>query len=311
MDLAREKYNKEARGTIFDIQRFSINDGPGVRTIVFIKGCPLSCKWCSNPESQLMNVEIMYNASNCINCGNCKDICPENAIDFKAEHKIDRDKCKKCGLCVEKCYYNALLKTGREVKVEELVEELKKDSIQFRRSGGGITISGGELLTQSDFVRELLKACKTKGWHTTIETTAFGKKELIEKILPFVDLVLLDIKHINKEIHKEHIGVDNYLILENAKYISENAQELIIRVPVIPNFNCDKESIKDIAEFVSKLNKVERVDLLPYHNLGESKYDNLGINYEMDNKIESPKEELMEEFKKLVEGYNLECSIGG
>lgn len=311
MDLANEKYNKEAKGTIFDIQRFSINDGPGIRTIVFIKGCPLSCKWCSNPESQLMNVEIMYNASNCINCGNCKDICPENAIDFQAEHKIDRDKCKKCGLCVEKCYYNALLKTGREVNVEELVEELKKDSIQFRRSGGGVTISGGELLTQSDFVRELLKACKAKGWHTTIETTAFGKKELIEKILPFVDLVLLDIKHINKKMHREHIGVDNYLILENAKYISENAKELIIRVPVIPNFNCDKASINDIAEFVSKLNEVERVDLLPYHNLGESKYDNLGINYEMDNKIESPKEELMEEFKKLVESYNLECSIGG
>jgi pyruvate formate lyase activating enzyme len=311
VDLANEKYNKEAKGTIFDIQRFSINDGPGIRTIVFIKGCPLSCKWCSNPESQLMNVEIMYNASNCINCGNCKDICPENAIDFQAEHKIDRDKCKKCGLCVEKCYYNALLKTGREVNVEELVEELKKDSIQFRRSGGGVTISGGELLTQSDFVRELLKACKAKGWHTTIETTAFGKKELIEKILPFVDLVLLDIKHINKKMHREHIGVDNYLILENAKYISENAKELIIRVPVIPNFNCDKASINDIAEFVSKLNEVERVDLLPYHNLGESKYDNLGINYEMDNKIESPKEELMEEFKKLVESYNLECSIGG
>lgn len=311
MDLAREKYNKEAKGTIFDIQRFSINDGPGIRTIVFIKGCPLSCKWCSNPESQLMNVEIMYNSSNCIACGNCKDICPENAIDFYANHKINRDKCKKCGLCVDKCYYNALLKTGREVKVEELVEELKKDSIQFRRSGGGITISGGELLTQSDFVRELLKACKAKGWHTTIETTAFGKKELVEKILPFVDLVLLDIKHIDKETHREYIGVDNKVILENAQYISENAQELIVRVPVIPNFNCDKESIKDIAEFVSKLNKVERVDLLPYHNLGESKYDNLGLNYEMNEKIESPKEEIMEEFKKLVEGYNLECSIGG
>lgn len=309
--LREDRYNKNKEGTIFDIQRFSINDGPGIRTIVFLKGCPLKCKWCSNPESQSKDIQITFNKSSCINCGKCIDVCPQGAISLDGNNKIDRDKCDNCGLCVDNCYSNALVKIGRKIKVEELLQELKKDSLHFRRSGGGVTLSGGELLGQADFVAEILKGCKSMGWHTTLETTAFAKKEAVEKVIPLADLVLLDIKHTNNDIHINHIGVGNKIILENAKHISMISKELIIRVPVIPHFNCDNESINAIASFVKTLENVIRVDLLAYHNLGSSKYQNLEMKYEMDSDIAIPTENIMNEFKEVFESFDMKCVIEG
>ena len=236
---------------------------------------------------------------------------PLGAISLDKNNKIDREICDSCGLCVESCYSNALVQVGRKIKVEALLQELKKDSVHFRRSGGGVTLSGGELLGQPDFVVEILKGCRAKGWHTTLETTAFASKEVIDKVIPLADLILLDIKHTNDEAHKKYIGASNKIILENAKHISKIAKEVIIRVPVIPEFNCDEVSIHGIASFVQKLEKITRVDLLAYHSLGSGKYQNLAMQYEMDCEIKAPSEKVMNGFKDVFERLDVQCVIEG
>ena len=194
--------NYRTEGTVFDIQRFSIHDGPGVRTIVFLKGCPLSCLWCSNPESQKLKPVLMYQSMNCIHCGRCISACKIGAINPNNKNFIDRDICTACGECVNVCPTSALTLKGKKMTVEQVIKELKKDAIVYRRSGGGITLSGGEPLVQSEFAKELLKACKAQGWHTAIETTAYANTETIEEVFPYIDLALMDIKSINSEMHK-------------------------------------------------------------------------------------------------------------
>jgi pyruvate formate lyase activating enzyme len=203
------------------------------------------------------------------------------------------------------------VKTGEETTVQKVITELKKESIQFRRSGGGVTLSGGEVLMQPKFAIELLKACRAQGWHTAIETAGHASEDTIDKLIPLVDLVFLDIKHLDDEKHKKYIHVSNERIIENAKKISTLDTELIIRVPVIPGFNCDKSSISDIAKFAKSLDGVKHLDLLPYHKLGANKYENLGLGYTMGKEIKTPDEDTMNEFKKIVEGFGLECTIGG
>ena len=309
MPIRRINYKQE--GKIFNMQRFSIYDGPGIRTIVFFKGCPLKCDWCSNPESQDPLVQIMFNEKNCIECGKCEKNCPVGAIDMLRPGRIDREKCTSCGVCADNCYPGGLVKSGEETTVEKVMAELKKETIQFRRSGGGVTLSGGELLMQPEFAIELLKACKSMGWHTALETTGYASEDTINKIMPWVDLVLLDIKHLNDEKHKKYVHVSNEIIVKNAKKIAATGKELIIRVPVIPQFNCDENSISDIAKFAKSLNAVKHIDLLPYHKLGANKYENLGLDYTMGQEIKTPDEDTMNNFKKIVEDYGLECTIGG
>ncbi|BDR80519.1 glycyl-radical enzyme activating protein [Clostridium tetani] len=301
-------YNK--KGTIFNIQRFSVNDGPGLRTTVFLKGCPLSCRWCSNPESQDKNKQLMFNIKNCIECGKCEEICKLKAIDFSNPNRIDRHKCTHCGECAEVCYPGALVISGEEMTVEEVVKELKKDAIHFRNSNGGITLSGGEPLMQLEFALELLKACKTMGWHTAMETTAYTNKDIINNVMPYLDLALLDIKTLNSNKHKEYIGGDNEIILENAKEIVKLVKDVIIRVPVIPEFNADKESIADIAMFAKNLEIVKEIHLLPYHKLGVNKYKCIGKEYNMKDEIGIPSDELMLSLKKVVEDFEIHCNIG-
>lgn len=296
------------KGVIFNIQKFSLHDGPGTRSIVFFKGCPMSCLWCSNPESQKVKPQIMYNKSLCISCKQCEGICEIDAIKIGRDKIIDESKCNSCLKCAENCLTEALEVVGKTVTVSDVIEELKKDAIHYRRSGGGITLSGGETLLQPDFAVELLKACKSYGWHTAIETAMYVDSTAVKKVIPYIDLVMVDIKHMDSKIHEKFTGVPNEKILENIKITDNIAKEMIIRVPVIEGFNSSEENIKAIAEFAKKLKTVKQIDLLPYHNYGENKYEAIGEEYTLKG-LKSPTEEKMNCYKEIVESTGLVCTI--
>lgn len=270
--------SKEIKGVLFNIQKFSLHDGPGIRTIVFFKGCSMSCLWCSNPESQEIKPQVMFN----------KNLCTK---------------------CVDNCLSGALVTEGRNYSVEDVIKELKKDSVQYRRSNGGITLSGGEVLLQPDFAVELLKECKSYGWHTAIETAMYVNSESVKKVIPYIDLAMIDIKSMNDEIHRKFTGVSNEIILQNIKLSDELAKEIIIRIPVIEGFNADLQSIGAIAQFSKSLTNLKRIDLLPYHNYGENKYQAIGREYSL-KELKSPSKDKMERLKALVEIMGIPCTIG-
>ncbi|MCB2295630.1 glycyl-radical enzyme activating protein [Clostridium algoriphilum] len=300
----------KTKGIVFDIQKFSVHDGPGVRTIVFLKGCPLSCKWCCNPESQIEMPQVMFMEQNCTGCKRCSEVCKNFAINFNLPNRVDQSKCVHCGKCVEVCFSEALNMAGNVKSVKEILTELSKDDIIYRRSGGGITLSGGEALAQPDFTKELLKGCKAKGFHTAIETSGFTSRTVLERVLPWLDLIMLDIKHMDSNKHKEYVGQNNETILENAKIIAQSGKPLIIRIPIITGFNDDENNIRATAKFVVSLKKVKEIHLLPYHRLGQNKYDYLGYKYKMPE-LKPPLEEDMTYLKKVVEAEGLVCKIGG
>ena len=257
------------KGRIFDIQRYSIHDGPGIRTIVFLKGCVLRCRWCCNPESQSFDIETMV---------------------VQGKEKV----------------------IGRDVTVEEVMETVMKDSNYYRKSGGGLTLSGGESLCQPEFAECMLRAAKARGLNTAMESMGCAPYQVIEKILPHLDTYLMDIKHTNPEKHKQFTGRSNELMLENARKIAESKMtNLVIRVPVIPTFNDSPEEIAAIAQFADKLTGVNKIHLLPYHRLGQDKYDGLGRKYTL-TEIRPPEKEHMDMLKKVVENVSdLKCQIGG
>ena len=304
-----DSINYNASGTVFDIQRFSLHDGPGIRTIVFLKGCPLSCKWCSNPESQNMKPVIMYKKNECLHCGRCINACSRKAISFENKTFIDRSICTGCGECANACPAGALVVKGKTMTVQQLIRELKKDATTYRRSGGGITLSGGEPLVQYEFAAELLRACKAQGWDTAIETTGAGITEAVEKVIPYVDTVLLDIKHLDTEKHKKFTGIGNEQILKNAARISQ-ISSTVVRVPVIPGFNYSEEEIRAITEFAKTLRGMRTIHLRPYHTFGENKYDLLGRDYALAD-IKPLKPEELEHLKTMVEREGFQCIIGG
>ncbi|MBQ2754833.1 MAG: glycyl-radical enzyme activating protein [Clostridia bacterium] len=257
----------DQKGRIFNVQKFSVHDGPGIRTIIFLKGCFLRCKWCCNPESQSHEIQQMT--------------------------------------------VGGVTKTvGEDVTVREVMEKIMRDRVYYRRSGGGVTLSGGEMLFQPEFSSALLRACKENGISTAVESTACASFDKIEKCLPYIDYYLMDIKHTNSEKHKQFTGQPNELILENAKKIAKSDATLIIRVPVIPTFNDTVEEITDIAKFAKTLDGVEELHLLPYHAFGSDKYKGLGRKYLMED-IVTPTNEKMEQLKSAVENCGLKCQIGG
>ncbi|MBQ8837526.1 MAG: glycyl-radical enzyme activating protein [Clostridia bacterium] len=270
-------------GTIFDIQRFSTHDGPGIRTTVFMKGCPLRCKWCHNPEGLTPSPKLQYFAEKCIGCKRCGE--KKNLTD------------------AEKCPADALKVCGREIDVDTLIGEVLKDRI-FYAEDGGVTFSGGECLMQADFVAEALSRIKELGIHTAIDTSGYAKWSEIEKTLPFCDLYLYDIKCITPSVHKEYTGVPNMLILENAKKLSDMGKDIWIRVPVIPDFNNSESEMTAVAEFVSSLPSVKQVTLMPYHTLGASKYETLGMAYPFDVAKKITESEL-ETYRKIFADKNL------
>jgi len=301
--------NYEKKGIVFNMQRFSVRDGAGIRTVVFLKGCPLRCRWCSNPESQTLKPMLLYSSKTCIHCGRCVATCRQKALSFDNPTFVDRSKCITCGECTAVCPSGALTIKGKYMTVGDVIKELKKDESAYRRSGGGITISGGEGLVQHEFVVELLKACHAQGWTTAFETTGFAQPEVIEEVFPNVDQVLLDIKCIDSKKHEKNCGVRNELILSNARRISELAHT-IVRVPVIPGFNYSEEDIRQIVEFAKTLHDVKAIHLLPYHALGSNKYALLGREYEMDT-LENMKKEAVSHLEKIVLEAGFESKVGG
>lgn len=300
---------KQLKGLVFDIQRYSIHDGPGIRTLVFMKGCPLSCLWCCNPESWSSSQEIMVSSTKCIGCKRCIEVCPTGAAEKKNPLEA-RNLCVVCGTCVEACPSTARQLAGHRMSLEEVVEEVEKDRLFYQRSGGGVTVTGGEPLMQADFVRMLLKRCKEKGIHTALETCGYAKWEDFKKVLEYVDLLLYDIKHMNTERHRELTGVGNVLILQNARQVARLRKDMIIRVPIIPDCNDSVENMEAVAQFAKALKGVEEIHLLPYHRLGESKYERLGRSYKLRGVGPLDKESLSKQ-KKIIESYDLKVQVGG
>jgi len=297
------------KGCIFDIQRFSVQDGPGIRTSVFFKGCPLACLWCSNPESQKKTPEILYRKNMCVHCHRCIDVCPNKAIQVLDDGFVDTDRqiCKGCGTCETACLNDARRITGKTYTVGEVMEIVLKDVDYYRNSGGGVTASGGEPCSQSAFLSALFERCQKRGLHTTLDTCGFVASETLASILEHVDLVLYDIKAIDPELHKKLTGVDNDIILKNARLIAKKNIPMIIRVPLIPECNATSESIQAIAEFAHELGDIE-VNLLPYHKFGQGKYESLDMEYPLDG-VETLSSEQAESFAEEMRLYGVPVKI--
>lgn len=299
-------------GSIFNIQPYSIHDGPGIRTTIFFKGCPLHCLWCQNPESQSREPQLLYYRDLCTGCGRCISACDIAAIGLEGSKvATDRSLCDNCGNCVSVCPAKAREISGQSIEAREAADKACADKIFFVDSGGGVTLSGGEVLSQPEFAVEILKRCKENGIHTAIETSGFTKFEQLAAVLEYSDLVLYDFKHMDPEAHKRLTGVDNRLILENAKRIvHELHKPLIGRIPLIPGLNDDLENITSTARFIAEeLGRETKVHLLPYNPLGESKNSSLDHSEYLMLKRQS--DAALETLRATAAAYLDEVIIGG
>ena len=288
-------------GMISDVQRFSIHDGPGIRTTVFMKGCPLRCWWCHNPETWQIKPEIQFFEDKCIGCGNCATECKKGAqVVLNGSRHFRRELCDGCGSCTTVCYTGALVLSGRRWKPEELLKELLKDKSYYEHSSGGITLSGGEPLLQKNFTREVLRLCKAASLHTAIETSGFCAWEDLAEILPTIDLVIMDIKHLDEEKHIKATGVSNRIVLENARRLAGSNVDLIIRTPVIPDINDQLSDIGCIAEFIHNFPNLLYYELMPFHNIAKGKYRSLGLQYSTQ-KLERPLHKTLEALRLHAE----------
>jgi pyruvate formate lyase activating enzyme len=301
-----------AKGIIFDIKRYAIHDGPGIRTTVFLKGCPLRCQWCQNPEGIKSKPEIILRSTRCAKeCNECVSVCPQGAISKNGNFiEIDQDKCDLCRVCDDVCVYEALEIVGREVTVEEVMDEIEKDRIFFDESGGGITFSGGEPLMQIDFLETLLKEIKKKNIHVTLDTSGYVSFEDLESVSRKVDLFLYDIKIMDKEKHEKYTGVSNKLILENLRKLSERGKPVAVRIPLVSGINDDDQNIQMLAEYLHGLKNIKQINLLPYHRGGCEKYKRLRKE-KLAKTFNSPSDERIEEIKKILTGSGFSVKKGG
>lgn len=307
---------KQITGWVFDIQRFSLHDGPGIRTLVFMQGCPLACKWCCNPEGQKHRPQLRFLSIKCVGADKCKapcvDACPKGAISLSPQGKAvtDWELCQAYGRCTEACLFGARTIAGRRMTVEEVLAEVEKDWSFYNRSGGGVTVGGGEPLMQFEFVLALLKRCKERFFHTALETCGHGPWQHLKPISEYTDLLYYDIKHMNPQKHKELTGVSNELILSNAKRVLSGKVdcEVIVRIPIVPDYNDSKQDVEAIARFVAESGGT-MIELLPYHALGSSKYKQLGMQYELGG-IRPPSEEQMEKLRNVVKSFGLKEMTG-
>ena len=287
------------KGNIFDIKRFAVHDGPGIRTTVFFKGCPLRCVWCHNPEGLSAKPQLAYYAHKCVGCGCCVSSCPAGAHTLDAEHihRFDRAKCLSCGKCVSTCYNGALSLFGRTVTVEELLPELLADRDFYESSGGGITLSGGECLLQADFCAALLARLKAEGIATAVDTCGYVPQDAFEKVLPYTDLFLYDIKAIDEDVHLRCTGHSNKRILENLRYLQSCGKAVEIRVPYVPGFNDGQK--EKILSFLKDFSSIVRIRILPYHHYAATKYKALGLADTLPPTL--PEKREIDEFQSLAD----------
>lgn len=298
------------KGVVFEIKRFAVDDGPGIRTTVFLKGCPLRCWWCHNPEGQLQTPELMFRKTRCTICDECVGNCVRNALSFaRRQLVVNTERCDLCGLCAEKCPTDALAYLGKELTAKEVMQEVEKDSLFYGESKGGVTFSGGEPLMQIDFLDSLLTECRARGVRTAVDTSGYAPWDAVEGIVDKVDLFLYDIKVMDDGVHRKYTGVSNKQILENFRRLAERGSSLFVRFVVVPGINDDKTNATETARFVRSCG-VEQVYLLPYHRAGIEKYRGLGRRYRLE-KLKSPSDRRLNAIKGQFERAGLKARIGG
>lgn len=295
---------------VTNIQGYSIHDGPGIRTVVFLKGCSLKCQWCSNPECISPRPEVGFIKNLCNGCEKCADICPENALTYREGRPfIDRLRCTGCGTCSSVCSYRALVLYGEPMNVDEVFDAVERDNMFYQASGGGVTVSGGECLLQPQFIGDLFEKCRRAGIHTCIETSGYAPESALQQVLNVTDYVLYDIKHLNSEKHRLYTGKKNDLILYNAGIIVSSGVEVLFRMPLVPGINDDIRNIRATAEFLKGLGiDSPRIELMPYHRLGKGKYESLDREFLLSGLI-SPEPEHLQSLKKIFEDSGIICLI--
>lgn len=299
---------------VINIQKFSVHDGDGIRTTIFFKGCLLECWWCHNPESQSYKKELMFDSDRCQGCGMCISACPSQAIklDDDCVAVTDTEKCTLCETCFDYCLNNNRQIVGQEYEIDQLLEIIKKDNQFYEETGGGVTLSGGEVMTQDiGYIEELCKRIKKEDINIAIDTCGYAPQKNYERLLPYVDTFLYDIKTLNDEKHKKYMGKSNDLILSNLEFLAKNGANINIRIPLIKPVNSDMESVNDIIEYLKEKIGIVKVNLLPYHNTGSSKYQRLGVDYKAKD-LETPTKEELEAIKNLfIENNFVNVKIGG
>ena len=304
------KADPQPRGLVFSIDRNVVEDGPGIRTTLFLKGCPLRCVWCHSPQSQSKEQQLLFIENRCIGCGACVEVCPKDAQELTGKgRRILWERCDDCGECVSVCPPMALQMAGEWLTVEQVMDVVRRDTVYYRNSGGGVTFSGGEALGQPEFLTACLERCWQEGIHTAVDTSGFAKWSVFEKILPHTDLFLYDLKHVDSRKHEEMTGVGNAVILENLKRIDGRGKPIWVRVPLIPGYNDGVENLRQIAEFTKTLTNVEKVSLLPYNGAAGAKYSFMGRKYELAHLDGHTKQE-RSDFSKIFSSVGLAVEVG-
>ena len=298
-------------GIVFDIKKFSLHDGPGIRTTIFLKGCPLQCQWCHNPEGISYQREIQFFSNRCICCGDCVEACPNQALSFNGNQRIhDPYQCCACGACADVCPAEAASLVGTQLTVAEVMTEIKRDLIYYDQSGGGATFSGGEPLGQIEFLVGLLQACNDSGIHTTVDTCGHVPYDRIERVRPLVDLFLYDIKLMDPDGHLRYTGVPNHRILENIQTLSNTNSRVIVRIPIIPGVNDDRQNLEQTGRLLASLKTIPEVSILPYHGAAAEKYHRMKTPYHLTALI-PPSDSHLIEIAERLERYGLLVTIGG